>query len=86
MQRRLNIGGAIQRLRKERGWKLRELDRRADLTQNHSSGLERRGVARIELETFRAYAKAFGLTLDELEAVAEEMTEPSDTCPESEAA
>lgn len=59
------IGSRIVEIRNQRGWKQRELARRAGLDPGRLSKLER-GLKEARLTEFASLARALGLTLDEL--------------------
>jgi transcriptional regulator with XRE-family HTH domain len=61
-----NIADRVERLRKEKGWTKRELARRARINETHLYKICAGHRPRVEAETVRRLAYAFGVTTDHL--------------------
>jgi transcriptional regulator with XRE-family HTH domain len=66
------LGMAIRKLRTERGWKQREVERAADMSDGTISRLEN-GFNNPEWGTVARVAAAFGLRVSEFAALAEDL-------------
>lgn len=60
----MQIGPQIRKLREKRGWTARELDRQAGLAEGHTALIESGKRSAPSIETVRAFAIAFGITVD----------------------
>jgi XRE family transcriptional regulator, master regulator for biofilm formation len=73
----MTIGNRVRREREKRGWTVRELARRADVSPGAVSKLEGGSRVSPSMELGKRLAKAFGVTLDYLAGMYEE--EAADT-------
>lgn len=64
-----SLGLRISQLRQDRGWTQKDLASKIDITANHLSRIEKDKV-QPHRSTLKAIAEAFGIELDDLEALA----------------
>ena len=64
------LGARLAEARKQRGWTLREAERRTGVANAHLSQIETGAILRPSLDTMVPLAAVYGLPLDELAAQA----------------
>ena len=66
MESRLRLGRKIRAMRRERGYSVSELARRAKISRNYIAILEGRRPSKVTLETLEKIAEALGVTISDL--------------------